>query len=232
MRRNPEVERKKWGIPNWRDGSEYPKILHDTEWRWEFLRRCEDYRGDWKKCEAEIKRYDDLLSNGFQKVLEIEIIKLGKSIDSVFRKYGFVNSIPINPAIQDPEMLILESPDGPDIMDLARVEPMVQAGSLYRLSESYCAFFFDLEKAINPQIKKAQKMLLMAQRERSRNISDIRLHRENFPLYLRALDAEAEGATYREISKVLFPQSARQGNKAEEIVKAASGVQKLFIHPK
>ena len=38
-----------WGIPDWKDPSTYPDIekTPKTVWKWEFLRRREDYRDDW-----------------------------------------------------------------------------------------------------------------------------------------------------------------------------------------
>jgi hypothetical protein len=41
--------RKKWGIPDWRNANAYPTSLTDALWRWEFLRRKDDYRNDWQK---------------------------------------------------------------------------------------------------------------------------------------------------------------------------------------
>ncbi len=47
----PEEYRRKWGIPDWRDAGAYPNAenMGDRAWRWEFLRRREDYREDWKR---------------------------------------------------------------------------------------------------------------------------------------------------------------------------------------
>lgn len=44
----------KWGIPDWRDASAYPdpENTSDLQWKWEFLRRREDYRKDWETYSA------------------------------------------------------------------------------------------------------------------------------------------------------------------------------------
>jgi hypothetical protein len=51
---DPKTIRAKWGIPDWRDGSAYPtpEKMSDRAWRWEFLRRRDDYRRDWEKKNA------------------------------------------------------------------------------------------------------------------------------------------------------------------------------------
>src|SRR3954447_26180306 len=34
--------------PNWRKSSAYPLRLTDAQWRWEFLRRSDDYKADFE----------------------------------------------------------------------------------------------------------------------------------------------------------------------------------------
>ena len=36
-----------WGVPDWRDASAYEIDRSPRQWRWEFLRRRQDYREDW-----------------------------------------------------------------------------------------------------------------------------------------------------------------------------------------
>src|SRR3954447_5103565 len=44
-----------WGVPDWRDGRDYPAPdeFDDLEWRWEFLRRNHGYRRDWLRAADE-----------------------------------------------------------------------------------------------------------------------------------------------------------------------------------
>lgn len=44
------AERKKWNVPNWRNQEEYADIqeLEGDRLRWEFVRRCTQYRTAWK----------------------------------------------------------------------------------------------------------------------------------------------------------------------------------------
>jgi hypothetical protein len=39
-----------WNVPDWRESSQYPKPdqIDLAQWRWEFLRRSAEYRGDWE----------------------------------------------------------------------------------------------------------------------------------------------------------------------------------------
>jgi hypothetical protein len=223
-----EKYRLKWGIPDWRDEKAYPKKLTDMDWHWEFLRRREDYRKDWDVCADKIEIYERLISNygstkGPQKELLAEILNLGCGIDAVFRRYGFPNGIPIHPAAATPEMLILEPPDEADIKDLGFPNNRVTPGSLYRISDKYCGFFYDLDKPINAQIRKAQSMLLKAQREKPARISGKRLHRDNFIDYLRVYDARCEHASFQRIGKVLRPDLmySEAAARMEECYKAA-----------
>lgn len=41
-----------WGVPNWRDESQYPgpSDLTPELWRWQFIRRMEDYREAWDRA--------------------------------------------------------------------------------------------------------------------------------------------------------------------------------------
>lgn len=44
-------KQKDWGIPDWRNAADYPKRLTHDQWRWEFLRRRDDYRQEWNDAE-------------------------------------------------------------------------------------------------------------------------------------------------------------------------------------
>ncbi len=59
-----------WGVPDWRNASAYPTADTTPEriWRWEFLRRREDYRNDWHACKHETYEYFKEL-NGPEKTL-------------------------------------------------------------------------------------------------------------------------------------------------------------------
>ena len=48
-----------WGVADWRDASAYPdETLPLVLWQWEFLRRREDYRQDWRKYAPETYAQD------------------------------------------------------------------------------------------------------------------------------------------------------------------------------
>ncbi len=230
MKNKSEVKeyRLKWGIPDWRDEKAYPNKLYDMDWHWEFLRRYEDYRKDWEEWANKIESYERLISNygstkGPQKELMTEILNLGRDIDAVFRRYGFLTHIPIHPAVAAPERVILEPPDEVDVKDIGFPNNKVTPGSLYRISDKYCGFFYDLDKPINAQIRKAQSMLLQVQREKGARISGKRSHRDKFIDYLRVYDARCEHASFQKIGKVLRPDLvySEAAARMEECYKAA-----------
>lgn len=53
-----------WGIPKWRDASAYPdpETTSNFQWKWEFLRRRNDFREDWVKYAAET--FENMTKNG------------------------------------------------------------------------------------------------------------------------------------------------------------------------
>ena len=55
---DPAPSYSRWGLPDWRETGAYPSSAgtSDARWRWEFLRRREDYRELWEKCLPETHR--------------------------------------------------------------------------------------------------------------------------------------------------------------------------------
>lgn len=49
------AQEKEWGVPVWRQKQGYPKKSDSIDrWKWEFLRRTEEYRNDWERaCDTE-----------------------------------------------------------------------------------------------------------------------------------------------------------------------------------
>jgi hypothetical protein len=240
----PEEYRKKWGVPDWHIAKAYPLKLSETRWRWEFLRRSGAYRNDWEQWHIKLQQFDEwnigTQENGWEKMSP-----LGKQLRIVFSKYG-IHQRPIDPSIQNPKSIFFEK-ERPDI---GKHYTVLQSGCLYEkvnqwaitrdqkkwpdvnyplvLLENTCAFIFDYSKPISPQIHKAEKLLFEQQTILKCKIADTRLHLNNFTLYLRALDAEAENATYEDIGKTLESKSKRPRARGDEILKAAHKIQVLL----
>lgn len=71
-------------------------------------------------------------------------------------------------------------------------------------------YVFDLSKPLNPQLQKAEKFLLAVQEERYGKQNTPKPNRQNWPNYLRVLDAVDAGIPYRQIGAVLWPKSTRR----------------------
>ena len=64
--KNPSGTKSDWNVPDWRDETGYPKAENTGlgQWKWEFLRRREDYREDWltyapQAYAQEMKEYEE-----------------------------------------------------------------------------------------------------------------------------------------------------------------------------
>lgn len=104
-----------WKVPDWRKRDAYPKEgeIGLTQWRWEFLRRREDYRKDWleysqksyEKEKEEYKKNPNLeipmytKKNGQQRIIRLgkkdkplppEHLHYTASMPNAYEKYGMV----------------------------------------------------------------------------------------------------------------------------------------------
>lgn len=58
MKRIATAASNEWNVPDWRDESQYPIPLPESDdsdlisWRWKFLRRDKEYRQDWLRIRA------------------------------------------------------------------------------------------------------------------------------------------------------------------------------------
>ena len=182
-----------WGVGDWRNPDDYPNdplvrtpvpLLHFAKspefgedavrrllWRWEFLRRSNEYRRDWQSLQKRGVQHSE--------------------------KYGLAYCFP-DPKEPRPFPLFFEEFFGM-VSDQA---PILR-------------WSFDISRPTKPQLQAAKRMLSGAQkhfshivpqmvppailRQRSRGV-------EEWPVLLRALDARASGAKYREIGELLCRQ--------------------------
>ena len=211
--RNPAEYRKKWGIPNWRNDEEYPKTLTDKLWRWEFLRRRDDYRKDWLKWESASAR-------GRVRMSEL------------CEKYGFWDVQLHNPSVSEPRLLpfgrILRQPSKEHMVLLPGVVwTSLSEDRRLVLLPNQALVIFELNKEISPQIRAVGRRLQTVQRATQKTIEKTKLPRKNFALYLRALDAEAAGITYKEFYTTVYPKHRIRTHRArgQEIFEAAHTLQ-------
>jgi hypothetical protein len=99
--------RREWGVPDWRHASSYPvaNTMGDNAWRWEFLRRHQDYRADWERTQKNAAKdrhtkyglammVDPRSSEGFIRFERLQVFGKGSTVDTVL-------AIGLNPWVSD-----------------------------------------------------------------------------------------------------------------------------------
>jgi hypothetical protein len=170
-----------WGVPDWRDAKAYPDPVTTSveQWRWEFLRRRQDYREDWKL------HHLDGSEDGEPPLLPLPDGRyhISASID----KYG--TKCLLDPASSAPDIYFL----GDGLFALVKDAGGVTLNNAKRIIEEYdeCRLVvFDISKPIEGQLDGVRQELLEAQQEAvDRKIQKGRKHHKLWPLYLRILDA-------------------------------------------
>ena len=195
----------RWGVPDWRDASAYPQP--DTtplnRWRWEFLRRRQDYREDWllyfdrsyrrrvagfanTPCPEGVRSWEERFSQSANEL-------------GLCDRYGTGAKL-IDPAISyHPITLCSLFRPTNGVLGFAsesRLEQMER--------EMITPYLFDLKKPLLEQMKAAEKYLRLLQKEHEIVPESRRRQISKWPLYLRILDAYDAGATYRKIGDALI----------------------------
>ncbi|MCA9464821.1 MAG: hypothetical protein KC563_14435 [Nitrospira sp.] len=222
---------------NWMDERTYPSSssLNDTFWRWEFLRRRADYRKDWEKYHLQTYEYDLACAQNpayptrYNKpVFSPDHPAFKARMPDALAKYH-LSGLP-NPAIAKPWMLSFDS-------DYGRIYfgqgPDWRAGGeevSLCLSEWKVAVVFDLKRPLSAQMNKVKADLLEWQSHQVGRKLERRKCRDEWPLYLRILDAVGLGAPYAEIGRILFPNQDHETAKArvEQLHKQATQISRHF----
>ncbi len=160
--RQIEEERRKWRIPDWRNAKSYPHSneMSDRAWRWEFLRRLDDYRRDWEHQSADGTEYgmsamvDPGRSDGFIRFVYPRTFNRGATVTSPL-------ALALDPWVTDDEHF-----------------------NALRGALAYMRLHLHWQR-----IAKA--------------------HRQLWPLYLRALDAETARATDKDIFEILLSSKSK-----------------------
>lgn len=209
--------------PNWKDATAYPADLTQTQWRWEFLRRCEDYQADFEHYrsvmlkEAPLPHTPPHVWQGFYERCA--------DMPGCREKYGV--GFLLDPASDTPPpgFFEIQCPYGVIHEDRATAKARQKAG-IFKMA-------FDLNRPLEPQLKKAKQDLQRIQKEYAGNLRD-KDKRAKWPLYLRVLDAKAAQATNRDIAISLELEGGRREDQpntdrlVSERLKAAREVQDRF----
>src|SRR5471032_1159680 len=191
---------------NWRNASEYDfgSDYPARGWAWEFLRRNPEYREDWEKVKALLgelgREYPSLTSDEWGELTRNA--NLHRSIIDGAKYWGLDIVFP-NP----------EQPYHDSTQNWTKVgRRVLSLGPAWDMWDNveYEALAFDLSLPIDGQIAAAKAHLEDVQKER---VEEGRLELalagrkrlDIYPNYLRALDAEAEGAKLEEIASALLP---------------------------
>lgn len=89
-------------------------------------------------------------------------------------------------------------------------------------------YVFDLSKPLNPQFDKAKHHLEAVQEELYGRQNTRKNHKDNWPLLLRALDANEAGATLSAMMRVFWPDQEKTPGSARDILTAAKRVRDNF----
>ncbi|MCU7871351.1 MAG: hypothetical protein KZQ91_01265 [Candidatus Thiodiazotropha sp. (ex Lucinoma borealis)] len=222
----------KW-LPDWRKSSEYPssgKDLSPEAWAWEFLRRNPEFQDDYYNHRDDInfrQKYGLLIQIPPDKPYSLSLSPLGGSMfeETITGEYavcvgldddgdpdisirhayggcltignGFVGGKPLKygqtrkVALSGGRHLSIYGPNiSPD-------EPGIAVAKL------------DLRLPLPAQIKALEIALTTVQKQLDHEgfieINNSRTHLDKFPIYIRVLDAEAQGASIQEIASILNP---------------------------
>lgn len=210
MRRNIEAYRRKWGIPDWHDANSY--WFTDVDWRWEFVRRSDKYRDSWSRWNKLLQQMKDhFLKN-----------------DNWFAKYGLLDG-PVDPTISGLDPFTPLDCFSPGVIYFGG--PMTRARHI-RFPD--IAIALDFSKPAPKQMRRMEKSITALQK-RWQTVKDHRKEeREKWGLYLRALDAEAEGVDFSEIGRVLHPskQTRNVSRRGTQLLEAAHKLQTSLLYTK
>lgn len=221
------------GVPNWTEANAYPieSTLTELQWRWQFLRRRPDYRKAWVDHYDEVQKiFDDLdAQNCLGQGATREFYRsVGTASKDVCKPFGV--SCIAAPWSQDPAPNLWRKTFG---WSVCTVSPKVQIQSIVDQHDEWEAdgiilLAFDLNRPFDEQIKTVRAHFQVAQAERQGAYAKAtRQHRLKWPIYLRAIDARDQGATYADIyiELVLSKMGAAEYDASLDGNLAASGLQ-------
>jgi hypothetical protein len=218
----------RWGVPVWRDGGAYPEC--DTTplsgWRWQFLRRRQDYREDWLLHFDRAYRHliaafaGSPLSEGM--LSWEDHFSRAVSVPEIADKYG-TRSILLDPAIEYLSPGLFRPRGG-----------ILRAASKTAFQEyeheMIMPYLFDLKEPLAGQLKAAEVHLGRLRDELGMVPEGRRRQVRKWPLYLRVLDARDAGATFDEIGAQLI--CADPESTVEEYDKQAALEPKVWAKKK
>jgi hypothetical protein len=226
--------RSRWGLPDWTAGCLYPEPDETTDdvWRWEFLRRHPDYRNAWSTWSAvkieqegqlEFAPADDDYHAVQTRFGVRAIIDPTRSLtDDVLKShcvflgaYGGVSWSYLHGWLMPPQFFVRESGHLMLQPEPGRRRDFDSEGA------GLFDFRFDLSRPIEPQLNLARRELAEWQERFFGRKNSPRPRRDNWPLFLRALDARDCLATYAEIASIFWPDMWKVEGSARKTEQSA-----------
>jgi len=219
-----------WGLPDWRDAAAYGDVdaWPVYRWRWEFLRRREDYRTDFDRLAGQTYEREKAARCNIRGTpqeiayLKAKFASMGPPLTpdqpgfsaldfddeylSLYRKYA--TSGLLNPRTSDQPDNLLRRFDtaGAEIpYRVGRSTATLHGKPIDSLPiwAGQMAILFDLERPLPEQIESARKLLRNAQNDFCGKHVQKRPRPDKWLTYLRVLDARESGATWAEAATIL-----------------------------
>lgn len=214
-----------WGVPDWSDPNnsvEYGDISDEQsrwdnlKWRWEFIRRRDDYRSDFFMCLQKITPESVIVEeDGY-----IYGLKFRHQNAS---KYGLRLFL-------DPSISIWRNDD--PIIEFQLGDGLIYGCRCNECDEENNRFLtltFDFDMPIDNQIESAKAYLFsrrlvynMTNKKKKIRHAAKRQHMNKWPLYLRVIDAKNSGASLSDIASILpVTMAVRDRRAAANVVEQA-----------
>jgi len=208
MPRKSNAASHQWNVPDWKDEDSYPAPPPEDDdsdwlqWRWEFLRRDAEYRQDWLRIRALDPKGELALAAPSSRYLDwsVPILVKEQCADRFYFQKKYKVKKLFNPAEKNPHQL-----------------------AFYPFPSNSATMVFDLDQPLREQMDRAKSVLKKCQKELK---SLVRREREagirsQWPLYLRAIDAQDQGKLLSEIGYEILKLDRTEYGRAEA-KKAAS----------
>lgn len=208
MTRRSGAASSEWNVPDWRDGSAYPVPRPEgddsdlLQWRWEFLRRDEEYREDWLRIRAIDPEGKLALLPDSAKYLDwtVPVLMKEQYKDPYYFQKKYKVKRLFNPRHKKPANL-----------------------AFYPLPLNYITMKFDLDMPMHYQIIRAEQVLKKYQNSFKRIISRGTFPpKKNWPRFLRAIDAQDQGLSLSEIGYEIHPGINRKDHALHQAKTNAS----------
>lgn len=228
---------KEWGLPDWRDSSSYRNNFGDpsewsvARWRWEFLRRREDYRAAFASL-AKSGSNGTFFQDSFTEIDENTRKQLAQgNLVSAAKQKGFAFLIADNPDLLSKfGMFFMPNPkfsEQPEASLLLAAPFMASKFDVEGKPLFVCSYTFDLMRPIAKQLEACEAKLNEIKAQILGAVWEEKHHVQNWLEYLQALDARENNVSYAQMVGRAFP-NRKTRYAITGLVNQAKGVRDNF----